>query len=88
MTPEETQIFRDTILMTTRNYPRGITRMSLDICLRSAGFTHHTYRDLDFHLEYLVSKTFLEVPNKSHTPELRMFKLTAAGVDDLSVRGL
>ena len=88
MKAEETQLFRDTILLSARNYPRGITRTSLDVCLRSAGFRDFSHRDLDFHLDYLRGKKLMENPSKHHTPELQLWKLTSEGVDDLAVRNL
>jgi len=88
MTATETQLFRDTVLLTARNYPRGVSRESLDVCLRNAGFSDFTKRDLDFHLDYLRGKKLLENPSKHHTPELQLWKLTAEGVDDLAVRNL
>jgi hypothetical protein len=88
MTSTETHLFRDTILLTARNFPRGITRQSLDVCLRSAGFHDFSFRDLDFHLDYLRGKKLLENPSKHHTPELQLWKLSAEGVDDLAMRNL
>jgi hypothetical protein len=88
MSAEETQLFRDTVLLILRNYPRGLNRERLDTCLRAGGLDHFTFRDMDFHLEYLGGKNLIAKADKSHSVGNALWKLTAAGVDDLEGRGL
>jgi hypothetical protein len=88
MNAQETQLFRDTIMMSVQRYPRGLTLFSIDTALRASGYRHFGERDLEGHIHYLVDKGFMAEVPKTHTPQLQMWRLTAAGTDDLAKRGL
>jgi len=88
MSPSQTQHLRDTLLRTAREYPRGLSIETLRVCLQAAGFTAAQVQQLDTHLLYLSDKGLIRRVDKTHTPELEVWRITSQGIDDLARRGL
>jgi hypothetical protein len=86
----ELQSVRDFILCAVAKFPRGATVFTIEVSVASAGFEldKRGANSLDAQLEYLVGAKLLECPDKTHTPSLRMFKLTSAGDDYLRTKKL
>jgi len=87
MNPADTQLIRDTILQSAKRFPRGMTQLTLETCVRSMTMINVSSEDMEGHIRYLMSAGFLEeVPKR--TPEFRIWKITADGVDELASRGM
>jgi hypothetical protein len=88
-TQEHLELFRDAILRSLKaNRASGMNRFTLEIALRMVGFPRASTEEVEREIQYLIDKGFvLEVP-KSHSPANKRWRLTAAGVDDLDLKGL
>jgi hypothetical protein len=82
------ELFRDTLLRGFRNMRTGLGLESLRVILTSCGFTRFEDGDMEDDIQYFMDKGFLVEVFKSHSPGNRIWRITAAGVDDLEKRGL
>ncbi len=83
------ELFRDALLRALKAARSiGLSVSTLEIALRIAGFRHVNAEDLEGELRYFADKGFaVEVP-KSHSMSNKLWRITAAGIDDLEGRGL
>ena len=81
------QFIRDVICQTAKRFPLGMTFLTLQTCLRSVLMYNVADSDLELHLRYLESANFIEQMPK-RTPQNRLWKITADGLDDLAARGM
>ena len=89
MNTSQREIFRDTLLRALKaSAGCGLSLVTLDITLRSCGFRHFQEADLEADLQYLLDKGFVAEVPKSHSLGNRLWRITAAGTDDLEKRGL
>jgi len=89
MNSSQREIFRDTILRTLKaSAGCGLTLATLDVTLRACGFRNFQEADIEADLQYLSDKGFVAEVPKSHSLGNRLWRLTAAGTDDLEKRGL
>lgn len=89
MNAEQREIFRDAILRALKAAgATGLTLVSIDTFLRSAGFRKHTNDDVENDLQYFVDKGFVALVKKSHSVANRQWRITAEGIDDLEARGM
>jgi hypothetical protein len=88
-TQEHLELFRDAILRALKASPTaGLNRGTLEIALRLGGFPPATAQDVEREIQYLIDKGFVAEVLKSHSPANKRWRLTAAGMDDLDLRGL
>jgi hypothetical protein len=90
MNPQEhLELFRDAILRSLKaNRTTGMNRFTLEIALHLVGFPRASAEEVEQEIQYFMDKGFIvEVP-KSHSPAHKRWRITAAGVDDLELRGL
>lgn len=66
----------------------GIKRAALKIAINTAGFDSASDADLDNELDYLAGKAFAERMEKTISPEVARWKITAAGRDFAAGEGL
>jgi hypothetical protein len=90
MIPEiQLELFRDALLRALKAArSAGFSPSNLEIALRASGFRHFTTAELDAELQYFADKGFITEIRKSHTVSNRVWRITAAGIDDLEGRGL
>jgi hypothetical protein len=89
MNLQQREIFRDTILRSLKAAAGcGLTLATLEVALRACGFRHFQEADIEGDLQYLSDKGFMAEVPKSHSLGNRLWRITAAGTDDLEKRGL
>jgi hypothetical protein len=88
MSTEQREIFRDTILQALNRMPGGMSLATLRVILKSCGFTRFAEEDVEAGLQYFIDKQFVAPVPKSHSLGLKVWRITAAGVDDLESRDL
>ena len=89
MNAEQLELFRDLLLRSLKaSRSVGLTLTSLDVSLHAMGCRHFTKEDLEDELQYFVSKELVEEVVKTHSVGNKLWRLTAAGVDDLEKRGI
>jgi hypothetical protein len=83
------ELFRDALLRALKAaHSTGFSLSNLEIALRASGFRHFTLSELEGELQYFTDKGFVAENPKSHSVANRVWRITAAGVDDLEKRGL
>jgi hypothetical protein len=90
MNPQEhLELFRDALLRSLKAArSAGMNLFTLEMALRLTGFSTLVRWEVEEQIQYFMDKGFIvEVP-KSHSPANRIWRLTAAGMDDLEKRGL
>jgi hypothetical protein len=90
MVPQnQLELFRDALLRALKAArSTGFSLSNLEIALRVSGFRYFTTAELEGELQYFADKGFIAENRKSHTVSNRIWRITAAGVDDLEGRGL
>jgi len=87
--PNQLELFRDALLRALKAArSTGFNLSNLEIALRVSGFRHFTTEDLEEQLQYFADKGFVAENRKSHSVANRIWRITAAGIDDLEERGL
>ena len=83
------EVFRDTVLRAFKaSRSCGMNLETLEVTLRACGFANVTKEQLEAETQYFADKGFLVDVAKSHSMANRIWRITAAGVDDLERRGL
>jgi len=83
------ELFRDALLRALKAaYSTGFSLSNLEIALRLSGFRHFTTAELEGELQYFADKGLVRENWKSHSVSNKIWRITAAGVDDLEGRGL
>jgi hypothetical protein len=83
------EIFRETVLRAFKaSGGCGLSLMTLDATLRACGFKRFSAEDAETEVQYFLDKGFVAEVPKSHSVGNRIWRITAAGVDDLESRGL
>lgn len=83
------ELFRDALLRALKAARAGGFSLSnLEIALRASGFRGFTLQELEGELRYFADKGFVVENKKSHSVANRIWRITAAGIDDLEARGL
>jgi hypothetical protein len=86
-TAQQDQIIRDLILQVAKRFPQGMTLLTLETCIRSGLMQKVPTSEVELHLRYLESCKFIEeVPKR--TPQWRLWRITADGLDELARRDL
>jgi hypothetical protein len=86
---ENLELFRDALLRSLKaNRTTGMNRFTLEIALRMTGFARATAGEVEQEIQYFMDKGFVVEVAKSHSPANKRWRITAAGVDDLEMRGL
>jgi hypothetical protein len=88
MKAEQRELFRDTILRSFRQMRGGMNLATLAVIVRSCGFKDFENADLEEDIQYFVDKGFLADVPKSHSVAIKLWRITAAGIDDLEGRGI
>jgi hypothetical protein len=89
MNKQQREIFRETVLRAFNEAAGcGLSLGTLDVTLRACGFKNFAPEEIETEVQYFMDKGFVvEVP-KSHSLGNRIWRITAAGTDDLEKRGL
>ena len=66
----------------------GLSLITLDVTLRACGFKGFAAEEIEAEVRYFMDKGFVAEVPKSHSVGNRIWRITAAGVDDLEGRGL
>jgi hypothetical protein len=89
MTQSQREIFRDTVLRAFQACSGcGLNLVTLEVTLRACGFRRFTTEEMEGDIQYFTDKGFLAEVAKSHSLGNRIWRITAAGMDDLERRGL
>jgi hypothetical protein len=89
MTPEYREQFRHALIrILAAAGAVGMKRASLKISLDTTGFDSASGADLDNELDYLAGKSFAGQMDKTISPEVARWKITAAGRDYAAREGL
>ena len=89
MTPEHREQFRLALIrILAAAGSVGMKRASLKISIDIAGFDHTSDADLDNELDYLAGKSLAERMDKTISPEVARWKITATGRDYAAEQGL
>jgi hypothetical protein len=89
MSTQQREIFRDTALRAFQACGGcGLSLVTLEVTLKACGFRGFTTGDMEGEIRYFVDKGFLAEVAKSHSVGNRIWRITAAGTDDLERRGL
>lgn len=88
MSPELKEQFRQEIIKQLAAIgPVGARAVQLKVGVRSAGFAPSD-AEVDAALDYLAGKGFVAVKDQSVSPEVKRWKITAAGTDYAAMEGL
>ena len=86
---DQLELFRDALLRSLKAArSTGLNIFTLEIALRSCGFRHFSLAELEAELQYFVDKGFAVEVLKSHSRAYKIWRISAAGVDDLEQKGL
>jgi hypothetical protein len=89
MNAQQHEIFRETVLRAFKaSAGCGLSLTTLDVTLRACGFTRFGAEEIETEVQYFMDKGFVAEVPKSHSIGNRIWRITAAGVDDLERRGL
>jgi hypothetical protein len=89
MNPQQREIFRETALRAFKaSGACGLSLVTLEVSLTACGFRRFTADEMEADLQYFVDKGFIAEVPKSHSLGNRIWRITAAGIDDLERRGL
>jgi hypothetical protein len=89
MNQQQREVFRETTLRAFKAASGcGLTLLTLEVTLRSCGFRNFTSEEMEGEIQYFTDKGFLAEVSKSHSVGNRIWRITAAGIDDLERRGL
>jgi len=89
MNTKQLEIFRDTILRALKaSADGGMSLVTLEITLRACGFRNFEDSEIEAELRYFLDKGFVAEVPKSHSFGNPLWRITAAGTDDLEKRGL
>ncbi len=89
MNAQQHEIFRETMLRAFQAAAGcGLCLATLDVTLRTCGFKRFEEQDIEAEVQYFTDKGFVAEVPKSHSLGNRIWRITAAGVDDLERRGL
>ena len=89
MNAQQREIFRDTTLRAFQACGGcGLSLVTLDVTLRTCGFKRFEPEEIEADVQYFTDKGFVAEVSKSHSVGNRIWRITAAGMDDLEGRGL
>jgi hypothetical protein len=89
MNAQQREIFRETALRAFKaTGVCGLSLVTLEVSLTACGFRRFTPGEMEDDLQYFMDKGFIAEVPKSHSLGNRIWRITAAGVDDLERRGL
>jgi hypothetical protein len=89
MNAQQREIFRETVLRAFQaSAGCGLSLTTLDVTLRACGFKGFTAEEIEAEVRYFMDKGFVAEVPKSHSLGNRIWRITAAGTDDLERRGL
>ena len=89
MNGQQREVFRETVLRAFHAAAGcGLSLVTLDVTLRTCGFKGFAPEDIESEVRYFMDKGFVAEVPKSHSVGNRIWRITAAGVDDLEGRGL
>ena len=90
MNPQDhLELFRDALLRSLKTArSAGMNLFTLEMALRLTGFSSLAPGEVQEQIQYFMDKGFIAEVPKSHSPANKIWRLTAAGMDDLEKRGL
>jgi hypothetical protein len=89
MNAQQHEIFRETVLRSFKAAAGcGLCLTTLDTTLRVCGFKNFDAAGIEAEVQYFMDKGFVAEVPKSHSLGNRIWRITAAGTDDLEKRGL
>jgi hypothetical protein len=89
MNKQRQEVFRDTVLRAFQaGSGCGLGLETVLVTLRACGFKEFTGEEMEAAVQYFVDKGFVAEVAKSHSVGNRLWRITAAGTDDLERRGL
>jgi hypothetical protein len=89
MNATQREIFRETVLRAFKAAAGcGLSLPTLDVALRACGFKGFAAEEIEAEVQYFMDKGFVAEVAKSHSLGNRIWRITAAGTDDLERRGL
>jgi len=89
MNAQQQEVFRETVLRAFQAAAGcGLCLTTLDVTLRACGFKGFAAGEIEAVVQYFMDKGFVAEVPKSHSLGNRIWRITAAGVDDLERRGM
>jgi hypothetical protein len=89
MKAQQHEVFRETMLRAFQAAGGcGLSLTTLEVTLRVCGFKRFETEDVEAEVQYFTDKGFVAEVPKSHSVGNRIWRITAAGVDDLEKRGI
>ena len=89
MNAQQHEIFRETVLRAFKAAAGcGLSLVTLDVTLRACGFRRVETEEIEAEVQYFMDKGLVAEVAKSHSVGNRIWRITAAGTDDLERRGL
>ncbi len=87
MNAQQHEIFRDTVLRAFQAAAGcGLSLTTLEVTLRACGFKRLEEQRIEAEVQYFMDKGFVAEVPKSHSLGNRLWRITAAGTDDLERR--
>jgi hypothetical protein len=87
MNTQQHEIFRDTVLRAFQAAAGcGLGLTTLEVTLRACGFKRLEEQMIEAEVQYFMDKGFVAEVAKSHSLGSRLWRITAAGTDDLERR--
>ena len=87
MTTQQHEIFRETMLRAFQAAAGcGLSLTTLAVTLRACGFKKIEEQMMEADVQYFMDKGFVAEVPKSHSLGNRLWRITAAGTDDLERR--
>ena len=88
MNAQQQEVFRETVLRAFQAAAGcGLSLTTLDVTLRVCGFKGFDAGEVEAEVQYFMDKGFVAEVAKSHSVGNRIWRITAAGTDDLERRG-
>jgi hypothetical protein len=89
MNAQQREIFRETVLRAFKAAAGcGLSLTTLEVTLRVCGFKGVEAGEIEAEVQYFMDKGFVAEVPKSHSLGNRIWRITAAGTDDLEQRGM
>ena len=89
MNAQQREVFRETVLRAFQSAGCcGLSLATLEVTLRTCGFKRFEPEEIEADVQYFTDKGFVAEVSKSHSVGNRIWRITAAGTDDLERRGL
>jgi hypothetical protein len=89
MNAQQHEVFRETVLRAFHaSAGCGLNLLTLEVTLRACGFKGFAAAEIEAEVRYFQDKGMVTEVPKSHSVGNRIWRITAAGVDDIERRGI